>query len=289
MSKFSMTNMAINGAGVALVVFIAAFMIRSALVTETEPPCSARYPAATEFSLKSQSGKLMSAIELEARMGSQSVGFLENASVVKVESGPAPEALRVRLRQGSGSVYQKAATPGGVSHRWAPSGMTGATAACLSYSVWLPEDFDFGGGGVLPGVLAGHHHDPRNEDKGTSGVLAAPVWRQDGTTQVDVYSSSADGRTSNAMSVEGLLLPRGRWVSLEEEVVLNAPGAADGILRLWLDGALRIERKDVAWRTDDQMLLSGVLADVSYGGLENSSIAPTDTEIRVTPLTLRWK
>ena len=40
---------------------------------------------------------------------------------------------------------------------------------------------------------------------------------------------------------DAFTLPKGRWVRIEQELVLNTPGQADGIARLWLDGDLKAE------------------------------------------------
>lgn len=289
MSKTSMKSLAFHGAGIGLLVIIAAMMLRSALVKEEEPPCSQRYPAPLEFSHKSQSGKLMTPIELEARMGSAASGFLDNAAVVRVEDGPAETALRVRLKNGSGSVHRKGAVPGGISAKWRPASMKQATSACLTYSIWIPEDFDFGFAGSLPGLLAGANFDPAAGKGGEPGFVSQIVWRANGAGEINLLETKADSFGSQAIGQGAFSLPKGRWASFEQEVVLSTPGEADGILRMWIDNALKVEQKKVPLRADDGLRFAGVLMDVSYGSIDTEASAPADTEVRISPIAVRWR
>ena len=85
-------------------------------------------------------------------------------------------------------------------------------------------------------------------------------------------------------------IPRGRWVKLEQEVVLNAPKQADGILRVWVDGRLAVERTDLNYRMKPGVALSGVVADVFYGTEDGwGGAAPKDTKVSLTPFEVRWQ
>jgi hypothetical protein len=165
--------------------------------------------------------------------------------------------------------------------------MEGATAACLSYRLWLPEDFEFGGAGILPGHYGDTQADASAAPDNKTGFAARVMWREEGAGEVNAdISGVADGR---AIAAGSFVLPRGQWVGLEEEVVLNAPDANDGILRLWIDGKLKIERLDMAWRNADAVTVAGVIADVSYGGLDSHAVAPKATALRLTPPEMQWR
>ena len=82
----------------------------------------------------------------------------------------------------------------------------------------------------------------------------------------------------------------GRWTQIDQEVTLNSPNAQNGILRLWIDGRLRMEDTTVAWRGNGSMALTGSVAQVGYqsfGGIEKP--AKKQASIRVTPLKLSWQ
>ena len=49
------------------------------------------------------------------------------------------------------------------------------------------------------------------------------------------------------LQTTGPELTRGAWHQLEAYFAVNAPGASDGVARVWLDGVLVVERSDIAW------------------------------------------
>ena len=118
----------------------------------------------------------------------------------------------------------------GIDFRWNVAGAKAAKAACLSYSVWLPDKFDFGTGGNLPGIAGGEPDTP-------SAFGTRLQWRVGGEAELAVAPS---GASFQGIRPNFALLP-GRWTQVEQEVVLNTPGAKDGLARLWIDGKLRAE------------------------------------------------
>jgi len=82
---------------------------------------------------------------------------------------------------------------------------------------------------------------------------------------------------------------KGRWIRIEQEIVLNAPKKSDGIVRVWADGVLMAERTDIAFRSKAETSLSSVLADVHYGSAEAAGGAVKDASIWLSPLELRWQ
>ena len=71
--------------------------------------------------------------------------------------------------------------------------------------------------------------------------------------------------------------------------MLNVPGQNNGILRVWIDRQLMLERYDIAFRTDDIQSFQGIAGDTHY--IRNGGWAqpPVDTRIRLSPLELRLK
>ena len=72
----------------------------------------------------------------------------------------------------------------------------------------------------------------------------------------------------HAVSIEGTNLgtgsnitsgtiPSGQWVCVETEVRMNTPGVADGIIRSWVNGTLRINRTDLLMRFATNVLVNG--------------------------------
>ena len=270
-------NLFINLGSALIGVIVVSYVVYAAYQTATEPPCSERYPAPIRFGLQTAAGKSLTPIELQARAGLRDVGVVDNAAVVAVKDGPSPDALEVKLRSLPGGDDASAKARNGIEFRWSPPGMLGATATCLAYSVWLPEKFDFGGGGFLPGVFGGDPATTRQQ--ATSDPLTLVLeWSAEGRPSL---TAAVDGSERLRLSGAGEPLAAGRWTKVEQEVVLNDPGQTNGTLRLWIDGALIVENQRVELRKNDKVMLTGVLAAIGY---ENAP--PRDSTLRLSPLEI---
>ena len=291
-------------AGGALVFFIfAAYTGRSLFYTETIESCSARYSHLEQFPLKDENGGLLSDVQLQALIGYSDGMRLDGVKVMAVKDRPDVAAFDVSLPEGSSSRYQTETEVGGMAFQWNPIGMDKARSACLKYSVYLPEDFDFGDGGMLPGLYGGdvlpftNARMASKEYGGRSGVAARVLWTSNGG---GVFGQSQVARDKDADETVGgwssmkhvwkhYTLPLGQWVTIEQEVVLNTPGKADGLVRLWTDGKMRVNVENISWRTDENMSLMGVIADVAYGNPGFGAGAPMTTSVRLTPFEISWE
>lgn len=273
-------NLLINIGGALVAALVVGYVLYASFVTEVEQACSGRYPAATRFSLQTSAGKPLTAIELQARVGLRDLGVVDNARVVAVEGGPSSEALEVKLRRLAGTADKDASARNGIEFFWSPPGMAGASAACLTYSVWLPEKFDFGGGGVLPGVFGGEATAPvqRTVDNRLS---VRPAWNANGKPSIGASVEGGERQTSFDAKYS---VPLGRWTKVEQEVVLNTPGSADGIGRLWIDGSMFSTDQHLPLRKDAKATLNGVLVAVGYRGLP----AEPGT-ILLSPIEIAWR
>ena len=122
-----------------------------------------------------------------------------------------------------------------------------------------------------------------------NSFTARLAWREEGQGGATLRVTSAGETRSTSAEYETFAFPRGRWVRFEQEVVLNAPKGADGVLRVWVDGALMIDRGDLVYRTRPGVTVSGVAADVFYGTADGSGPAPADTKVSLTPFDMRWQ
>jgi hypothetical protein len=273
-------NLLINIGGALVAALVVGYVLYASFVTEVEQACSGRYPAATRFSLQTSAGKPLTAIELQARVGLRDLGVVDNARVAAVEGGPSSEALEVKLRKLAGSADRDASARSGIEFFWSPPGMAGAGAACLTYSIWLPEKFDFGGGGALPGVFGGEVT-ARGQRTVDNRLSVRPAWNADGKPSI---GASVEGGERHPGVDAKYSLPLGRWTKVEQEVVLNTPGAADGIGRLWIDGSLFSTNTHLPLRKDAKAMLSGVLIAAGYRGLP----AEPGT-ILLSPIEIAWR
>jgi hypothetical protein len=276
-TKFIVFNAA---AGLVTVVAVAG-AVRSLLFSPSAAPCSERYASATRFSLE-RAGRPLAAAELQSALGGRDSGVLENLAVTRLSNGPAPVALSISLPAGSGSPLSTGERKGGVSFPWEPRSIQGNTAACLAYSVFLPADFDFYRGGKLPGIQGADVSDAMSNN-----FRARISWRAGGQGGAGSRVTSNGETQSAPVGLNGFSLPRGRWFKLEQEVILNTPKHADGTMRVWLDGNLVLERRDVLYRNDAKTAIAGVAADVYYDDGFGSN--PKDASVLISPFELRWQ
>lgn len=73
----------------------------------------------------------------------------------------------------------------------------------------------------------------------------SPIGTQ--TSSKSFYGASTDVRTTLGGSTNVQFVP-GTWHTLEQRVVMNTPGVADGIEQVWFDGTLGLQRTNVMWR-----------------------------------------
>ena len=275
----------VNAVGGLSVAIVAGFFAYELGRSRDAPPCGLRFPSVTEMSLVKQGGAALSPGELQARAGIGETGMIEKASIVRVDGGPSPYALSV-------AVGGQVATDTGASFFWAPAGMTKATAACLSYDVFVPAKFDFARGGRLPGLFGGIFSGNLSTSQNAIGMHL--TWDERGQIGLGGISASGNGgAAASAMRLHyqsELEMPRGRWVRFEQEVAMNTPGAENGLLRLWIDGQLKLQDTAVVWRPDESLALTGAWADIGYqsfGGIERT--AKSQSGINVSPLRLSWQ
>ena len=286
-----------NGAAALLIGGSLLYMLQSQLIGESLPPCTQRYERGIQMGMES-GGRPISPADLQARSAGTDWSLLERTEIVKVaaapgQAGPAKYAMRFDLA-GSRAESQVAGTErSGVGFFWAPRAMQTAQSACLAYSFFLPEGFQVGGGGRLPG-LTGLIAAPKAvlRDGESEAPLAEPApfsagiaWDKTGAGGVQAFGPKFD-RGAFFRGRSAFTLPRGRWVQVEQEVELNVPGEENGTLRLWLDGDLKIDAK-TAYR-DQPAKLTGVVSEVVAIG-EDVSPKAKDQKITVTPFTVYWK
>ena len=226
---------------------------------------------------------------LQGRLAGRDWGLMENTKIVPLKEGPAPVALQISLPIVAEKTDGGAAARSGMGFTWLPSKLQTAKAACLTYSVWLPEDFNFGTGGSLPGLFGGETTDTPTL-KAKAAFSARNSWTDEGVAQVRTMTADDPKGANYSPDTSHAILPRGRWVRLEQEVVLNQPGEVDGVLRVWVDGKLRVANTEIMFRKDERSTLRGVIADVHYSNAAMAAApSPKTTSLRLTPFELYWQ
>ncbi|MGI9477886.1 MAG: polysaccharide lyase [Hyphomicrobiaceae bacterium] len=261
-------------------------MVRSQFAPETYASCTERYAQAGMFALERSTGKLLRPTELQSKLGGNEWGVLHNIAVSAERSSDPTVAMTVNFKAGGKADFAKRRAPSGVGFNWQPGHLRRASAACLSYSVKLPEKFKFGHGGTLPGLFGA----PRTARPAETEAFSTRM-RWLGLGKIGVQPITPKERKGYLMVLneKRLEMPRGQWVGIEQEVVLNTPGLRDGVLRIWVDGALQLNLGGLAFRKDAGTRFKGVIADTHYANsVMEWAPAPTDTKVKLSPMIVRW-
>jgi hypothetical protein len=130
----------------------------------------------------------------------------------------------------------------------------------LRYYLRLGADFDFAGGGVLPGLCVGQCA-PARPPRGAEGVLVRPHWTPLGELVFQPLPGTLprDRRWKRFLETD-------RWVVLEIRVKLNSPGASDGIVEGWVGGDKVVSLTGLRLRDDAATHLEGVMFEAAYKG-----------------------
>ncbi|KAI9031146.1 hypothetical protein DFJ74DRAFT_654767 [Hyaloraphidium curvatum] len=203
--------------------------------------------------------------------------------------------MAVRYPRGSWDLV----SGGGTSFLARPIDVRGARGIMLEYEVYFAPDFDWFGGGRLPGLLGGPEECAKKHD-GPECFSTRFMWRRNGQAEVymrgprwqdpeycylppwslcgDAYGDSL-GRGSFA-------LQPGRWNRLRQYVQLNSfdvdgRPVRDGVLVLWAaaDGAEFPERpaidfRKLVLRTEKASVFAGIRFETFQGGRTEDFAAP---------------
>lgn len=252
MKKPSGLAILFNAAAVLIVLASGAAVLRSTFVADEMAPCSTRYDRGTQLALEGDRGRLLTAADLQARSGGTDWGLLQNARIVEVKGDQVRHAVEVKLAKAS----TDAGARFGMGFTWAPRGVEQTSSACLAYSVLIPAGFDFAGGGRLPGLQAA-------AGPAKPGSSFHSGWRDGGRLEVRAQLAGSVEPRAVSSTRGDYVLPRGRWVALEQELVLNTPGQKDGAVRVWADGALQFERTGLVFRDSLDVSIDGVTAEAA--------------------------
>ena len=252
--------------------------VRDSLFPEPLAPCTARFKGGLDFPHHAAGGQPVDVREVQTKLSFDEWGLIENVKLEPNKLGPFRYVLDIALPEGISGQQDSRGRRGGVGYSWKPGIPNGATSACLSYGVRMPANFDFDKGGVLPGLFGGD--EPR---AGRTGFAARLGWGRNGAGDV-VANIPVSGDKGVSLAAGTWTFPTGRWSLVEQEVRLNTPGQENGFLGIWVDGQLRVQLDNVAYRSHAQTRINGIVSDVFY-----LSPAPADTSLQLTSFNLRWQ
>ncbi|HUS97607.1 MAG TPA: hypothetical protein VMX97_12775 [Hyphomicrobiaceae bacterium] len=264
------------------------FAVRSMVISDPLPRCGTRYANATIFPLRQANGGLMRSADIQAKLLERDWGLEKNGRITELSGAPANAVLQVALPAGRAPENSREMPPSGVGFKWVAGFFEQASSACMSYSVWVPSDFDYGAGGVLPSLYGGR---PGGAAENARPYFAARLhWQNGGKLGVQVAATRSLPIRTYGLGEGSFRLPRGRWVAIEQEVILNTPDKPNGELRIWVDGELQLHHKSVELRAKDKFGFAGVWADMHYAASGSLAWAPApkSSSLAITPIIVRW-
>jgi hypothetical protein len=238
--------------------------------------CSVRYPLVSDLTPALAARDAKRAIR-DGFDSHKNWGTKKNVEILRPDTSDIGEpALRVKYPEGTSSPSDNG--KGGAGFYSALEMPAGTDRACLRYKVRFPKDFDFVKGGKLPGLFGGKAPSGGDKVDGKDGFSMRLMWREDGKGELYEYIANKGEKTDYGLSVgRGLwTFPTGRWVTIEQEVILNDPDRADGIVRLWVDGKPILEQDDIAYRTASDESISGLMFSTFFGGSGKDWRTPQD-------------
>lgn len=292
------TAILFNAAAALVAVSAVGAVVRGWIHNPKSVPCDQRYRSVMLMPLE-KDGQPLTAADLQARSAGRDIGLLDNVEIARKPGAPAPVAMKVSLPKGSGAPESADLRVGGMSFPWEPRAVRAQSAVCLSYSVMLSPDFDMSQNGVLPGIVG--RSDAADDERfavhvawfntNEAGVVHKIETKGEHATAPDAAPTPAAHKPAQPFEFEAKTfeLPKGRWARVSQELVLNKPDASDGVLRIWVDGRLALERTDMRLRTDPSVQIAGIAASAHVMPQDISGAAPAESSIWFTPYELRWQ
>ena len=145
----------------------------------------------------------------------------------------------------------------------------------LQYSVRFQPDFDFVKGGKLPGLYGGTVTGGQVIPDGTDGFSTRYMWRSGGDGEVYAYLPTSEEH-GTSLGRGCWFFPTNQWVSIEQRVTLNTPGASDGEVTVWQNGQQVLHQRGLTFRTTDQLKIEGLFFSTFFGGGDGSWATPVD-------------
>lgn len=239
-----------------------------------EAACSTRYPLVASPTPAPHAEDAKSAIR--DGFGTQKDwGTEDNVALLSAgETGLNEPGLRVRYPEGTSSPGDT--DKGGAGFYAAPDELAGAERACLQYRVRFEPGFNFVKGGKLPGLFGGAAPSGGEEADGENGFSMRYMWRKHGQGELYEYAVNQDEEYGKSVGRGLWSFPTGQWVTLEQEVILNDPGQANGVARVWVDGRPILEQRGITYRTSEAVTIDGLMFSTFFGGHGKDWRTPRD-------------
>ncbi|MEM1306908.1 MAG: polysaccharide lyase [Pseudomonadota bacterium] len=280
----------INAGAALFCITTAALVVRSSFSFAAEPTCQELYSSSTVFALRSASGERHSPIDLQTRIHGVDWGLFENVEIRTMEHPTIRAAMRVNLPERDRARRDDEKTSG-VGFAWRPDFFGAKPEGCLSYYIYLPQSFAFNVSGRLPGLYVerGARDGTARKPDTIGDTMLSVRWHRDNRIGVELKRDGDTNKPNQYISSKaGDALPRGRWVRIDQQITLNAPGKDDGRIRLFVDGDLRLDAQGIRIAEGTtQGRIAGVDVAAHYTGSTGAwTAAPKATSLALSELEL---
>lgn len=135
----------------------------------------------------------------------------------------------------------------------------------LEYKVRFDGNFPFTRGGKLPG-LAGGNAPTGCVNVDANGFSARQMWRTGAQLVGYIYDQTQSGGCGNNITTS-VNFKSEQWYSLKQRVRLNTGNTGNGVLQLWVDDRLVIDRMNMRYmNVTGNNLINSVLFHSFFGG-----------------------
>jgi hypothetical protein len=153
--------------------------------------------------------------------------------------------------------------------------------ASISYSVFVPEDFDFVKGGKLPGLAGGKGNTGGLIPTGFDGWSVRFMFKENGTLCAYLYH--ADMKTEYGEKVflrhenQVMVLKKGEWNSILLEIKMNDPDKNNGEVKCMLNKHSGLIINNLRFRKTENLGIDHFLFSCFMGG-NDISYAPVSNQ-----------
>lgn len=250
--------------------------------------CEVRYPNVIQYNMSVENKDDITAFDLiKNEWEAQKYwGVKERITIIEQEG---EQALRVLYPEGSINPSNKNAPRGGAGFNVKKNIPPKLEKACLTYEVFFPDDFEFVRGGKLPGLFGGKKP-PSGCIRGAErmGFSTRYMWRQLGFGTLYAYIPGKPTRCGQLIGYGAWKFPTGKWVTLQQEIILNNVGERNGIIRYWVNGNLTVNRINSILRVRDDVYIEGIMFSSFFGGSDPTWASPKDQYLDFRNFTIHY-
>jgi len=218
------------------------------------------------------------------KLGARSAWGLANLSSGRDKANP--KVIQVRYPAGSINPGNTDAPVGGAGFLLPWPGQRHAHGACLHYDVKFPAGFAFARGGKLPGLYGGQAPTGGERTRDGTGFTTRFMWRPNGAGEVYAYTLGKSAHYGDSLGRGAFYFFPGHWHGLEQEIQVNRPGSADGVIRVWVDGVQVLEKTNAVFRDEAEVTFDGLIFSTFFGGHDPSWASPVDQTVEFRNFSL---